>query len=721
MESIALDEDIKAFLIESYENLDQIETAVLELGQTGNGDLLMSVYRAFHTIKGNCGFLPFPTLETIAHVTEDLLSGLQEKHLEINTDVVTVLLHTIDVIRQILTEIEANGYETNQDYSALIQTIQRLQQTQSAPEPDIGAELPALALQMHSPEGSSEAFVRVNVGLLDQLMNLVGELALTRNQLSTFVDSQQNSALATAFQQLSLITADLQEGIMKTRMQPISVLWHKFPRVCRDLAVADHKQVQAKMIGAETELDKSILEAIKDPLTHLIRNCIDHGIESPLVRTELGKPAAGRLVLRVSHQADKINIEVSDDGRGIDPDRLKQKAQQLGLITASDAATMTDSVAIDLIFHPGFSTAEQVSSLSGRGVGMDVVKTNLTKINGAIEVQSQIGQGTTFRLKIPLTLAIIPTLIIRSGGGQFAVPQSSLQELVRVETEQAQTAIEMLFDVPVYRLRGQVLPLIDLNQVLQLPAATVKKDAITILVIRWMIIRFGVIVDAIEDIQDVVVKPLGGQFKSNSVFGGATILGDGQIALILDPVGLAHQAGVNTHVYAQVEAAVSPTESDSIDDRETVLVFRGAQGTRMALPMEWVQRLEEIPRTAVERVGDQFVIQYRDQILSLIDLNAVFSGDRPHLTSPDPNQETLSVIVITLGPNRAVGLVVEAVLDIVEAALTDKGMPSRPGVLFYTTIQGQVTEMLDLEYVIGQANAYFLQWMRSAKQESAGE
>jgi two-component system chemotaxis sensor kinase CheA len=353
-------------------------------------------------------------------------------------------------------------------------------------------------------------------------------------------------------------------------MQPIRTLWNKFPRVVRDIAMSLSKQVRLEMEGEETELDKTLIEAIANPLTHLIRNCLDRGLETPEERTAAGKPPVGRVCLRAYHESGQVTIEVSDDGKGINSERIKQKAIQRGIITLDRSMQMSDQEALNLIFLPGFSTAEQITNISGRGVGMDVVQANVEKINGSIDVHSRIGQGTTFKLKIPLTLAIIPTLIITSGGDRFAIPQVNLVELVRLEGEQALKSIEMFHDTPVYRLRGRLLPLVYLNRELKLDSEQdagtgrhgdaensnlskiANDEVLNIVVVQATDKPFGLVVYPINDTQEIVVKPLGKQLRTLNCFAGATIMGDGKIALILDLQGIAQR----THLLSEQQKAL---------------------------------------------------------------------------------------------------------------------------------------------------------------------
>ncbi|MCC5651291.1 chemotaxis protein CheW [Nostoc sp. XA013] len=722
MELNEIEDDIEAFLVESYENLNQIEGDIIELEKTSDdGEALVRIYRSLHTLKGNCGFLPFPNLESLAHAGENLLSCLRDRTIAITPDIISTLIQTVDSIRQILSQIQATKHDGDRDYSALIVALTRLSETKQTPKPsqspvntqtpqkDTAASESVEALNQELTEisttTSESAYIRVNVNLLDQMMNLVGELVLARNQVIGFSTKFKDKSFAATCQHLNLLTAELQERVMKTRLQPISSIWQKFPRVTRDLAIASGKEVEVEMEGAETELDKSIIETIKDPLTHLLRNCIDHGIELPAERVACGKPSVGRLFLRAFHESGKVNIEIGDDGRGLNLERLKGRAQQLGLVNAVQAATMSESEAMNLIFLSGFSTAEQVTHLSGRGVGMDIVKSNIEKINGTVEIHSQQRQGTTFKIKIPLTLAIIPALIVSSGGNYYAIPQASLQELVRLE---ALNSIEILYDVPVYRLRGNLVPLVYLNEVLQQDCVS-NLETLSLVVVQVDNYRFGLVVDTIEDIQDIVVKPLGRQLKALSLFAGATVLGDGTVALIIDVVALANRNGI-TAEQKQLLSENAVNSQEQAGDRQTILLFEGPQGARMGIPLAIASRLEEILASAVEKVANQNVLQFYGQILPLIDLHKIFSdSDRLNNETLATVAETLQIIIVSPYSELSVGLVVDRILDIVEEPLTIKGIPSRPGVLFCAVIQGQITEIIDIETVIRIANPHLLQ------------
>ncbi|MBN4056331.1 chemotaxis protein CheW, partial [Rhodothermus sp. AH-315-K08] len=522
-----------------------------------------------------------------------------------------------------------------------------------------------------------------------------------RNQILQFTGTQDDPMIATSAHQLNLITTDLQESVMKTRMQPIGNVWSKFPRVVRDLAISCEKKASVVMDGADTELDKTIIEAIKDPLTHLVRNAIDHGLETPEVRVAAGKPAEGKLRLYAYHEGGRVNIEISDDGAGINPEVIKAKAIEKGLVTQAEAARLSDRETFHLLFEPGFSTAKVVSNISGRGVGMDVVKTNIEKIGGSVDILSRLGEGTSVKIKIPLTLAIIPALIVRAAGDRFALPQVNLLELVRLEGEQALKSIEMIDKTPIYRLRGKLLPLIYLTKELELTensnaqqAAADEQSATNIIVLQADDQSFGLVVDEIIDTEEVVVKPLSKQLKHISSLAGATILGDGKIVLILDVLGLAQRANLLS------EAAATRSKTDSTREQKTVdhitlLLLRAGQDRRLAIPLSVVSRLEELPIDTLEKAGDQEVVQYRGRVMPLIRLTSVLGI----YTEEAEEKESIEVVVCQNG-DSVVGLVVDEILDVVDEAITLEGENNSGYVLGATVVQNYVTELLNVKAIM---------------------
>lgn len=555
----------------------------------------------------------------------------------------------------------------------------------------------------------AETTVRLDVTLLDKLMNLVGELVLVRNQILQYSRSNEDPALNAASQRLNLITTELQEGVMKTRMQPIQNAWAKLPRVVRDVSVTCGKKVQIKMEGAETELDKTILEAIRDPLTHIVRNSVDHGIETPEVRKAIGKPVDGTLLLRAYHEGGQVNIEISDDGAGINLTRVKEKAISQGLITSEQAASMSDRELMNLILLPGFSTAATVTNVSGRGVGMDVVKTNVEKIGGTLDIQSVLGEGTTLRIKIPLTLAIVPALMVSSRKACYAIPQNNLVELVRLEGERVQTEIEHIHDVPVYRLRGNLLPLLFLDEQLNFRTARSasemkSSEAVNIVVLNAENRKFGLVVDDINDTQEIVVKPLNPQLKDISTYAGVTIMGNGTVALILDVLGIAKRSGVISEARDRNLTKLNAVGQVAGNMNQTLLLMGVGKEQRMAIPLSLVARLEEISASSIELADGQQVVQYGGQIMPLIHLGDVLNSkeNRSSRNSSASNADgMLPLQVVVYSENgRSVGLVVDQILDIVETTFEIQHAGKRIGVLGSAVIQNRVTDLLDIHNLI---------------------
>jgi two-component system, chemotaxis family, sensor kinase CheA len=550
--------------------------------------------------------------------------------------------------------------------------------------------------------------VRIGVSLLDKLMNLVGELVLARNQILQFANGAQDAGLNVISQRMNLIATELQEQVMKTRMQPIGNIWNKFPRTVRDLAQGCGKEVRLEMEGQDTELDRTIVEAIKDPLTHLVRNSVDHGIESPENRKKVGKLQSGMLKLRAFHEGGQVNIEIIDDGAGLNLDRIRKKAIERGVITPEQAVRLAERDAFNLIFLPGFSTAEKVTNVSGRGVGMDVVKTNVEKIGGMVDITSKAGHGTTVRVKIPLTLAIIPALVVTCRGERFAIPQVGLTELVRLEADEIAKGIEMVHGVPVHRLRGRLLPLVYLSRELQLAGessedAAGQQQAVNIVVLQADDRQFGLVVDEINDTEEIVVKPLRKQLKAVKTFAGSTIMGDGKVALILDVMGLAQRASVVTEVQQHGIGETTAASKGTGIEKHRYLLFAGPGGSRMAMALDTLARLEELPASDVEKAGTQWVAQYRGKILPLINLEFALEERRRHRQNAkllaSESGAPLQVLVCD-HEGRTVGLVVEQILDIVEDAAELKYPASRPGVLYSTVIDERVTELIDIPAIL---------------------
>ncbi len=541
---------------------------------------------------------------------------------------------------------------------------------------------------------AADANIRVGVVLLDKLMNLVGELVLTRNQILQTNLEREDALLNTSYQRLNLITTELQEHVMKTRMQPIRVVWGNLPRIVRDMAVSLKKQIQLKMDGADTELDRTIIEAIKDPLVHLVRNSCDHGIESPETRLAEGKPAEGTMTLRAYHEGGQVTIEIGDDGAGIDVEKVKQKAVQNGLIRREIADNLSDREAINLIFLPGLSTAASVTKISGRGVGMDVVKSQIEKIGGLIDIFTHAGEGTTVKIRIPLTLAIIPGLIVTCSGERFVIPQVSLLELIQLDAEAGGKHVEYLHGAPVFRRRGNLLPVVYLNDVLGLPP-TAGSEARNMVVLQTEDRQFGLIVDCINDTQEIVVKPLGKQFKGLTLYAGATIMGDGNIALILDVLGIGQSSGVLSQNRERAAEAKSQAAA-SAQEKQRLLLVKSGSFSRIAIPLSLIARLEEFPRQAIESASGGYVVQYRDRILPLVRLQSVLEpGAESRFDSMDP----VPVIVFNDG-DQSIGVVVDEILDVTEESVSIRQQSRRKGLLGSAVVGKHVTDFLDLAAVI---------------------
>jgi two-component system, chemotaxis family, sensor kinase CheA len=700
---VNMDDLTREFLIESQEGLDRMEHCLTELeAAPGDSAVLAEIFRSVHTIKGTTGFLGFKRLEKLAHSGENLLGLLREGRLEATAPIITGLLQLLDGLRSILRIIEAEGHEGEDEDAALIAELEELQTPaevsvavavaaspaafltpmalhakQDAPPAPPVSQAPPQSKEREQettrakPQGNTaaESTLRVDVALLNRMMNLVGELVLTRNQVLQAAASNPNMTLLS--RRLDMVTAELREAVMKARMQPVSNIFSKMPRIVRDLSQTLHRKVNLEMEGQETELDKSLLEAIKDPLTHAVRNALDHGIETPEDRIAAGKPAEGTLRLRAAQEGSHVLIEVADDGSGISVERVRDKAVERGLITAERAAELGERELLQLIFLPGFSTASAVTRVSGRGVGMDVVRTNVEKIGGKVEIDSRPGKGTTLRLRIPLTLAIIPALIVHSVDQSFALPQGALSELVHVPPENDATAIEWIEDCPLYRLRGNLLPLVFLDRMLLTgsaqSAARDRESFIAVLDADGR--RFGLVVDGLADPEEIVVKPLSAALKGIGLYSGATVLGNGELALILDPGAIAVRAGI---AMVAEEKTAQPAETESANmaaGADFLLVEAG--GRQAAVPLGEVLRIEQVPFSRIEFLGARPVLNFGGQFLPVEDNSGVLLEARQ-------NPEATVIVVVCREGTRHVGIAVSRVLDVASGSeLFESGTNAR--------------------------------------------
>jgi len=743
-----MDDLTREFLIESQEGLDRMERCMTELEtQPKDAALLADIFRSVHTIKGTTGFLGFKRLEKLAHAGENLLGLLREGKLEADGPIITGLLALLDGLRSILKSIEASADEGAGDDAALIGRLEELQapaqetkkptRAKSEAQAKVGvapvaavavaevavqapaaAAVPAAAVVTAKNEAAAgpgtnacaiaeaapaaapaaasgaagagsaaESTLRGDVTLLNRLMNLVGELVLTRNQVLQATAADPNMTLLS--RRLDMVTADLRESVMKARMQPVSNIFSKMPRIVRDLSHSLSRKVRLQVEGQDTELDKSLLEAIKDPLTHAVRNSLDHGIEPPEVREAAGKDPEGTLKLRASHEGSHVVIEVSDDGAGIAVDKVRQKAIERGVVTAERAQRLSERELLQLIFLPGFSTAAAVTNVSGRGVGMDVVRTNVERIGGKVEIDSRAGKGTTLRMRIPLTLAIIPALIVRSLNQSFALPQGALFELVHVPPAQAAEAIEWIEGAPLYRLRGKLLPLVFLDRMLMAESETwtlgEKDHFIAVLDADGR--RFGLVVDGLADPEEIVVKPLSTSLKDIGLYSGATVLGNADLALILDPASIAMKAGVTLTAEEEVaHKSGEAAEAGALANLEYLLVDAG--GRRAAVPLEDVLRIEQIPMSRIEYIGYRPVLNFDGQLLPVEDSGSV-------LSAAEGNPETQVIVVICREGGRHVGIAVSHVLDVTAGSdLFEAGSSQRTSGV--TLLKEKVTGIVNL-------------------------
>ena len=706
-----MDDLIREFLIESHAGLDQMERCLTELEERpADAELLANIFRSVHTIKGTTGFLGYARLEAVSHAGENLLGLLRDGKLVANAEMISALLDLLDGLRAILRSIETDGNEGQGSDGAMVERLVALAEVGAEPRAasksaSIVSEVEALSSREPLPgaeahpgasaqPNAADSTLRVDIGLLNRMMNLVGELVLTRNQI--LQANSTDAEFTPLARRLDMVTANLREVVMKARMQPVSHVFSKFPRLVRDLAQQLDKRVRLRLEGQETELDKSLLEAIKDPLTHSVRNAIDHGIEAPELREAAGKDAEGVLTLSARQQGSHVIVEVTDDGGGIRVERIRDKAIERRLITPQKAAQLSDRELLQLIFLPGFSTAERVTNVSGRGVGMDVVRTNVERIGGKVEIDSRPGTGTTLRLSIPLTLAIIPALIVRSRRQGFAVPQTALVELVYLTPDEGKTQIEWLENAPLFRLRDRLLPLIFLNELLGLnqpleqPQDGEAPGGCYIAVLNADGGRYGLVVDGLADPEEIVVKPLSSALKRIGLFSGATVMGNGEMALILDPGAIAGRVGIG--LSADDLEQPNSREPSTVTESEFLLVETGQ--SQQALPLNNVLRIERIPRTRIEWLGEMPVLRFESELLPL--------EDRSRLLQPGDDQPAQSdaeiTVVVCRDRERHVGVTVSHVLDVaLGAPLVDAGTyNATPDV---TLLKERVTGVVNLNRI----------------------
>jgi two-component system, chemotaxis family, sensor kinase CheA len=835
-----MDDVLREFLTETAESLEVLDGELVKLEQGPNDpELLGNIFRLLHTIKGTCGFLGLPRLESVAHAGENILGKFRDGELPITPGAVSLTLESLDCIKGILSALEVTGSEPAGEDSDLIARLDAMadrgfgaggeassasgatlfedlgglgvidavvetfvqamvadgilgeflagcdpDQLQGGARahlaellggPSVGdppqsifrhlasrgvdgtnrdlvlehfrvalhtlevhprvaariaaivsadwrdderadvdkADAPALARTVDVEQAANAGprdrsrvdsqlgahSIRVSVELLENLMTMVSELVLTRNQLLQILRLRKETDFTAPLHRLNQITSELQEGVMRTRMQPIANAWAKLPRLVRDLSCELGKKIELEMVGGETELDRQILEVVKDPLTHMVRNSADHGLESLEERKTAGKPEVGTIRLAAHHEGGHIVIAVSDDGRGLSLDRIKAKAAANGLHSRAELSKMSDQQVMQLIFNAGLSTAEKITSVSGRGVGMDVVKTNIERIGGSIDIKSAFGKGATFTVKIPLTLAIISALIVETRGERFAIPQIGVCELVRASAK-SEHKIEFINNAPVLRLRNRLLPLVSLASVLKLegeaaPAGEIAEDAF-IVVAQIGIASLGIIVDKVFDTEEIVVKPVAPILRDIQVFSGNTILGDGCIVMILDLNGVANAA--SDLVAADEDIREVECRGRARDDRTAFLVFKAGGNSPKVVLLSLVARLEEIEAETIEYSSGGPLVQYRGQLMPLI----------PVETGQSLKTEGRQSVIVFTEKQRSMGLMVDEIVDIVDDRLNVELAAAQPGLLGSAVIDGRASEVIDAGYYFAKAHPDWL-------------
>ena len=774
-----MDDLLREFLTETNESLDTVDNQLVRFEQDpNNAKILDNIFRLVHTIKGTCGFLGLPRLEALAHAAETLMGKFRDG-MPVTGEAVTLILVTIDRIKEILGQLEATEAEPEGVDEDLIgelhHMVEKGMDAMNNPTPSIAPDVPALvesaplivqalerelrpgevslddlerafqeteteihpviaapaiapvavapahvapapvaeqkpaapaaaakpaakkktAVEVDHPEGADKVAnqsIRVNVDTLEHLMTMVSELVLTRNQLLEISRRHEDTEFKVPLQRLSTVTAELQDGVMKTRMQPIGNAWQKLPRIVRDLAGELGKQIELEMHGADTELDRQVLDLIKDPLTHMVRNSADHGLETPAERAENGKPEQGTIRLSAYHEGGHILICIADNGRGLNTERIKSKAISNGLATEADIEKMTEAQIHKFIFAPGFSTAAAVTSVSGRGVGMDVVRTNIDQIGGTIDIKSVAGEGSSVTIKIPLTLAIVSALIVEAAGDRFAIPQLAVVELVRARAN-SEHRIERIKDTPVLRLRNKLLPLMHLKKLLHIDdGSSADPENGFIVVTQVGNQTFGIVVDGVFHTEEIVVKPMSTKLRHINMFSGNTILGDGAVIMIVDPNGIAQELGAQASAVGEIADEQAAARALGAEQLTSLLVFRAGSSQPKAVPLGLVTRLEEIGVDKVELSNGRYMVQYRDQLMPLVQMENVTvrtSGTQPILVFADDG--------------RSMGLVVDEIVDIVEERLHIEVASGREGILGSAVIKGLATEVIDVGHFLPQA------------------
>jgi len=789
------EEVLQLFVEESREHLGGIEDDLLAMESMDglDEDLVNRVFRTLHTIKGGAGFFDLINLQNLAHSMENLLDLIRKNELETTKFIVSSLLAGADTVASMVDNLDASNDYDISDHLSVFDGILKgeaapeeaapvasdevsdsetddqalapeaptdsepvpeeddspvAEQEPAAPEPQVETSTPVeppAAKAIPKPAASDakaapakaattttgDQSIRVHLSLLDRLMELAGELVLTRNALIQSVETGDPALLQPAAKKVDAITSQLQRAIMSTRMQTIDIVFSKFRRIVRDLSGQLGKQINLEILGEDVELDKTIIEALGDPLTHLVRNSIDHGLETPAQRKAAGKPPFGQLRLHAFHEAGQVVIEVSDNGAGIDPQRIASKAIEKGMVTEEEIARMSEKDIVRLIFQPGFSTAEEVTDISGRGVGMDVVRQNLAKVGGVADIESVLGKGTTIRVKLPLTLAIIPSVLVGISTENFAIPQVNVVEMVGIAPDEIKSRIQHVGGVAMLRLRGELVPLIELsdffgitqtyrdvdsggvseerrdrladrreNEELDETTNNLRggaerrenaESSVNIVIVAAGAFKYGIRVDELHESAEIVVKPLGMHFRGSNEFSGATILGDGTVALILDVDGVRMLSGASESQQTESDMRTRDTEETRDVDSCSILIIQHAEDEVYAVPLQLVARIERFSTSDLQDVGDRKAISYRGGILPLISLEGIVSSQ-----ALDVSGSEFYVIVYTVG-NEEIGLMASDIRDIVDYKDTiDNRTHKRAGIAGSMIVNSEILQFLDL-------------------------
>jgi len=730
-----MDELLRDFLTETTEHIEGAETQLIHFERNpSDASLITSIFRLVHTIKGTSSFLGLERLERVGHAAESVM-GMLRDGVPPTQHSVTLILAAIDRIKTIIEEIGNHGGEPPGDDSEIIRALeayyaagtsqaaaaaaeapQQVAQVASAPtsasappaatqpEPETDADSDAdsdpepgpaakdsprtSGQQSSAPQGKSggattnQESIRVSVDTIERMMQLVSELVLSRNQLLELARHREDDAIKTPLQHLSTLTSDLQDAVMRARMQPVGRLYANLPRLVRELSTSLGKSIDLVTDGADTELDRQLIEVIRDPLTHLIRNCADHGIEKPEERLASGKPERGEIRVSAAHEAGQITIDIADDGKGLDTERIKKKIVSQGLATEQDLRSMSNDEIYRFIFEPGFSTAQVVSNVSGRGVGMDVVRTNIEAIGGSVSLSSVEGKGSRFSLRIPLTLAIAPALIIEVAGQRFALPQTSVVEAVSLGANY-KDLIQNVQNALVLKLREEVIPAVELREMVGLNGSASDEGEKLAVVMRVGTDSFCIIVDSVADIQEIVVKPLSASLSHLKVFSGHTILGDGSVVLILDPSGLAANLGIEK---STEKKRVEQREQGPLERRRLVM-FKAGSGAPKVLPLSLVSRIEMVETNRIESSDGRLMVLLQGRLMPIVPISSEIDMSKPAYP-----------VLVVATDKRSIGLMTDEIVDILEEKLEIQLASANSELVGSAEIRGEAVELIDVSH-----------------------